>query len=455
MRIHFIAIGGAVMHNLALALHEQGNLVTGSDDEIFDPALSRLRKAGIVPDKFGWFPDKLTREVDAVILGMHAHADNPELMKAKELGLKIYSFPEFIYEHSKAKKRVVIGGSHGKTTITSMILHVLKKLGKDFDYMVGSKLEGFELMVRLSDSAPYIILEGDEYPDSAINKIPKFHLYKADIGFISGIAWDHINVFPTFENYCEQFRIFCDLIPDNGKIIFNEEDKDTVAQIHSSVSSAQKIPYHTPNYEIVNGITYLKIGEKKIPLRIFGKHNLSNMMGALEVCKQLGVDENEFADSIASFNGAANRLEKIAANDSVTIFKDFAHSPSKLRATISAVREQFSSRKIIACMELHTYSSLNKNFISEYAGCMQGADVKVVFFNPHTIELKRLENISNEEVKKLFAHDDLLIMNKQEELKSFLHAQSFNNSVLLLMTSGNFDKLDIPELIQFVLNKSE
>ncbi len=443
MYIHFIAIGGAVMHNLALALHSQGHKVTGSDDEIIDPAFTRLKNSGIIPEKFGWFPKKLNAELDAVILGMHAHADNPELAKAKTLGLKIYSFPEYIYEQSKNKKRVVIGGSHGKTTITSMIMHVLKATEKDFDYMVGSKLEGFELMVKLTDSAPVIILEGDEYPDSALNKTPKFLLYKPDIAFISGIAWDHINVFPTFENYCEQFQLFLDMVPAEGKIIYNVEDAEVKEVTDKTSSVAIKIPYCTPEYLIENGTTYYLHHGNKTSLQVFGKHNLSNMAGAFEVCKQLGVTEAEFFTAIKTFNGAANRLEKIAGNNQVTIFKDFAHSPSKLKATIAAVKEQFSGRKIIACMELHTYSSLNKEFIAEYKNCMTGADVKVVFFNPHTIELKRLEAISNVEVKKLFGHDDLIVMNKKEEIENFLYSQDYTDSVLLLMTSGNFGGMNL------------
>ena len=454
MYIHFIAIGGAVMHNLALALHTQGHKVTGSDDEVFDPALSRLKKAGILPQNLGWYPEKINSSIDAVILGMHAHADNPELAKAKDLGLRIYSFPEYIYEQSKNKKRVVIGGSHGKTTITSMIMHVLQATGKDFDYMVGSKLEGFELMVKLTDSAPVIILEGDEYPDSALNKTPKFLLYKPDIAFISGIAWDHINVFPTFEKYCEQFQFFLDMVPADGKIIYNIEDAEVEKVADKTSSGSIKIPYRTPEYVIENGTTYYLHNGNKTSLQVFGKHNLSNMAGAFEVCKQLGVTETEFFSAIKTFTGAANRLEKIASNKQVTVFKDFAHSPSKLKATISAVKEQFEGRKIIACMELHTYSSLNKEFIAEYKNCMDGADVKVVFFNPHTIELKRLDKITNEEVKKLFGHDDLVVLNKKAEIESFLHQQSFTNSVLLLMSSGTFDGMNLPEMIQFVLKQT-
>ncbi len=454
MYIHFIAIGGAVMHNLALALHTQGHKVTGSDDEVFDPALSRLKKAGILPQNLGWYPEKINSSIDAIILGMHAHADNPELAKAKELGLRIYSFPEYIYEQSKNKKRVVIGGSHGKTTITSMIMHVLQATGKDFDYMVGSKLEGFELMVKLTDSAPVIILEGDEYPDSALNKTPKFLLYKPEIAFISGIAWDHINVFPTFEKYCEQFQFFLDMVPADGKIIYNIEDAEVEKVADKTSSGSIKIPYRTPEYVIENGTTYYLHNGNKTSLQVFGKHNLSNMAGAFEVCKQLDVTETEFLSAIKTFTGAANRLEKIASNKQVTVFKDFAHSPSKLKATISAVKEQFEGRKIIACMELHTYSSLNKEFIAEYKNCMDGADVKVVFFNPHTIELKRLEKITNEEVKKLFGHDDLVVLNKKDEIEHFLHQQYFTNSVLLLMSSGTFDGMNLPEMIQFVLKQT-
>ena len=442
------------MHNLALALHSQGHKVTGSDDEIFDPALSRLKTAGILPSEFGWFPKKINSDLDAVILGMHAHADNPELARAKQLGLKIYSFPEYIYEQSKNKLRVVIGGSHGKTSITAMVMHVLRRAGKNFDYMVGSKLEGFELMVKLTADAPVIILEGDEYPDSALNKTPKFLLYKPDIAFISGLAWDHINIFPTYENYCEQFVKFVELVPADGKIIFNEEDGEVKKVIENVKSPAEKIAYHSPAYEIENGITYVKTQAGKIPMKVFGKHNLSNIEGAKAICAQLGVAENDFYKFISEFKGAANRLEFIGGNNSVSIYKDFAHSPSKLRATVNAVREQFATRKIIACMELHTFSSLTKDFLKEYNHCMTDADVKIVFFDPHTIELKRLEKITNNDVKKQFGEEDLMVMNNKSEIENFLLSCNYHNSVLLMMSSGKFGGFNLSSIVDFVLNQT-
>ena len=363
-RIHFIAIGGAAMHNLALALHQKGFNVSGSDDEINEPSKTRLANAGILPPQIGWFPEKITKELDGVILGMHARADNPELLKAQEIGMPVYSYPEYLYEHSKDKTRVVIGGSHGKTTITAMILHVLKTLGRDFDYMVGAKLEGFDTMVRLSN-APLIILEGDEYLSSPVDRRPKFHLYHAEIALISGIAWDHINVFPTYDIYVEQFRIFANQIPATGKLIYCLNDAEVKLVAESDSVKAERIPYSIPENEIVNGITYLHTKEGKVALAVFGEHNLQNLEGARNVCEQIGVDASTFYKAISTFTGAARRLELLGRNESVAVYKDFAHSPSKLKATTNAVRSQFPDRKLIACMELHTFSSLNEDFLAQ------------------------------------------------------------------------------------------
>jgi UDP-N-acetylmuramate: L-alanyl-gamma-D-glutamyl-meso-diaminopimelate ligase len=378
-RFHFIAIGGAAMHNLALALHQKGFNITGSDDEIAEPSLSRLKNAGLLPEKMGWFPEKITTEIDAVILGMHARADNPELLKAQELGIRIYSYPEYLYEFSKNKKRVVIGGSHGKTTITAMILHVLKSVGRNFDYMVGAKLEGFETMVRLSDDAQLIILEGDEYLSSPIDRRPKFHLYKADIALLSGIAWDHINVFPTYEDYVKQFQTYVDQVPDKGALIYCKEDKEVVRVVEQSASKCRKIAYGVPKHKIKNGITSLVMKDGfALPMEVFGHHNLMNIEGARLVCRKLGLSDQQFYQWIYSFKGAARRLELLARNNRTAVFKDFAHSPSKLKATTEAVKQQFGGRKIIACMELHTFSSLNENFLSLYAGSMDTADEAIV-----------------------------------------------------------------------------
>ena len=383
MNIHFIAIGGSAMHNLAIALHNKGYHVTGSDDTIHDPSKSRLEKKGLLPEAFGWFPEKITSDLDVIILGMHAKKDNPELLKAQDMGLKIYSYPEFLYEQSKDKTRVVIGGSHGKTTITSMILHVLAYHDRDVDYMVGAQLEGFETMVHLTTENEFMVLEGDEYLSSPIDRRPKFHLYKPNIALLSGIAWDHINVFPTFEGYVEQFRIFTDSLTNGGIMVYNEEDAIVKEVVESSTHPIKKYPYNTPAYEIEDGITAIDTPDGMMPLEIFGDHNLQNLAGAKWICQHMGIDEDDFYEAIASFTGASKRLEKIAENSQTVIFKDFAHSPSKVKATTEAVKKQYAQREVIACLELHTYSSLNAEFLSEYQGALdQSRQSRSILFTP-------------------------------------------------------------------------
>ena len=394
MNIHFIAIGGAAMHNLALALHLKGDTVTGSDDVIFDPSKTRLEARGILPEAFGWYPDKITSNLDAVVVGMHAKADNKELLKAQDLGLKIYSYPEFLYEQSKFKTRVVIGGSHGKTTITSMILHVLHYFDRDVDYMVGAQLEGFDVMVKLTDENDFIILEGDEYLSSPIDSRPKFHLYKPNIALLSGIAWDHINVFPTWDIYVEQFKIFIDSIIKGGSITYNIEDAEVKKVVENSENTIRKFPYQTPDYIVENGITILETDEGSMPIEIFGKHNLNNLAGAKWICQQIGIDENDFYEAISTFQGASKRLEKIAETDNAIAYKDFAHSPSKVLATTNALKNQYPDRKLIACLELHTYSSLNPEFLNQYKGALAAADISVVFYSPRAVEIKKLQAIS-------------------------------------------------------------
>jgi UDP-N-acetylmuramate: L-alanyl-gamma-D-glutamyl-meso-diaminopimelate ligase len=463
-RIHFIAIGGAAMHNLALVLHHKGFIVTGSDDEIAEPSLSRLKNEGLLPAEMGWYPIKITEDIDAVILGMHARADNPELLKAQELGIKIYSYPEYLYEFSKNKKRVVIGGSHGKTTITAMVLHVLKAVGTiNFDYMVGAKLEGYDTMVKLTEESDVIILEGDEYLSSPIDRRPKFHLYQADIALMSGIAWDHINVFPTYEEYVKQFQIYADQVPDDGVLIYCSEDKEVERVAENSKSKCKKIAYSIPRHEIKNGVTYLfrkkegtvngaRVGDggNQVSLQVFGTHNLLNIEGARMVCRELGIPDEKFYSAIASFKGAARRLELLAENETTAVYKDFAHSPSKLKATTEAVKNQFEGRKIIACMELHTFSSLNENFLSLYAGSMDKADEAIVYYNPHTIEHKKLKPITAEQVMDAFKRKDLKIFTDSVEMKSYLLAKDFRNSVLLMMTSGTFDGINLEEMARLV-----
>ena len=446
MNIHFIAIGGAAMHNLALALHLKGDAITGSDDEIFDPSKSRLSAYGILPKAFGWFPEKITAKLDAIVLGMHAKADNPELLKAQELGLKIYSYPEFLYEQSKFKTRVVIGGSHGKTTITSMILHVMHYFNRDLDYMVGAQLEGFDVMVKLTDDNDFIILEGDEYLSSPIDRRPKFHLYKPNIALLSGIAWDHINVFPTWENYVEQFSIFVDSIVEGGSITYNIEDVEVKKVVEGSENTIRKFPYQTPEYQVENGITILETEEGSMPIEIFGKHNLNNLAGAKWICQQMGIDENDFYEAISSFQGASKRLERIVETENCVAYKDFAHSPSKVMATTNALKNQFPNRKLIACLELHTYSSLNPEFLTEYKGALDAADVAVVFYSPHAVEIKKLKAISQQQIADAFQRDDLIIYTNPTMFKDFLFSQQFNDTSLLLMSSGNYGGLDFDEL---------
>lgn len=447
-KIHLIAIGGSAMHNMALALHEKGYIVSGSDDEINEPSRSRLQKAGLLPAHIGWFPEKITSDLDAVILGMHAREDNPELQKAKALGLKVYSYPEYIYEATKDKIRVVVGGSHGKTTITAMILHVLKTLEIETDFMVGAQLEGFDTMVRLTRTARFAVIEGDEYLASPIDRRPKFHLYRPNIAIISGIAWDHINVFPTFENYVEQFDRFINLIEPGGHLIYCEQDAvlKKVAENNRHLNNAQKHPYSIPENEIKDGVTYLQEEGTQIPLLVFGDHNLMNINGALKVCLQLGISKADFYSAIISFKGAAKRLELVHKREGFNFYKDFAHSPSKLKATTQAVKKQFPNRKLIACMELHTFSSLNETFLNEYQGAMNAADEAIVYFNPHTITHKKLKEITIDQVLHAFHRSDLIVFTKSEEVTAYLKQKEWTGKVLLMMSSGNFDGVDFTKL---------
>lgn len=448
MRIHFIAIGGSAMHNLALALHAKGEVVTGSDDAIFEPSKTRLAKQGLLPEKEGWFPEKITTDIDAVILGMHAKEDNPELIKAKELGLKIYSYPEFIYEHSKDKTRVVIGGSHGKTTITSMVLHVLNYNGIEVDYLVGAQLEGFDRMVNLTNENDFILIEGDEYLSSPIDRRPKFHLYEPNIALLSGIAWDHINVFPTFENYVDQFKIFIDKITNGGILIYNEEDAIVKQIAEDSTNPIRRIPYTTLANEIVEGVAYLVTSEGPMPLEVFGQHNISNISGAKWVCQNMGVDEDDFFDAITSFKGASKRLEKLYDKDTTVVYKDFAHSPSKVKATMKAVREQYPNKKLVACLELHTYSSLNADFLSEYEGSLDAADQAVVFYSLDALKIKRMPEISADQMKTAFALSTLATYTNAGDFKIYIKTLNLKDSVLVFMSSGDYGGLDLNEYVQ-------
>ncbi|MBN1650977.1 MAG: peptidoglycan synthetase [Bacteroidales bacterium] len=454
MNIHFIAIGGAAMHNLAIALHLKGNNISGSDDEIFEPSRSRLEKYTLLPEEFGWFPDKLSRNLDAVILGMHAREDNPELLKAKALNLPVFSYPEYLYEQSKAKTRVVIGGSHGKTTITAMVLHVLQELGYAPDYMVGSKLDGFDVMVRLSDDAKIMVLEGDEYLSSPIDRRPKFHLYKPNIALLSGIAWDHMNVFPTFEIYKAQFAKFIDLIEKDGTLVYCKTDQNVLEIAKNRREDIRAFAYGACDSMIINKQTYIVFEAKRFPLKVFGDHNLQNINGARYVCQALGIKPLDFFKAISTFAGTSNRLELLGENKNTKIFKDFAHSPSKLRATTSAVKNQFDKYMLLACMELHTFSSLNKDFLSQYKGSMNDADIPVVYFNPETIAHKKLAPLTVDDVNNAFENKDLLVFTDTEKLRLFLINQKWTQLNLLLMSSGNFGGLDYHALADDILENS-
>jgi UDP-N-acetylmuramate: L-alanyl-gamma-D-glutamyl-meso-diaminopimelate ligase len=451
-KVHFIAIGGSAMHNLAIALSRKGYKVTGSDDEIFEPSASRLKKQGIFPESIGWNQNNISFDLDAVILGMHARADNPELLKAKELGINVFSYPEYLYQQSINKKRIVIGGSHGKTTITSMILHVVSKLNIDVDYMVGAQLEGYDCMVKLTDSSPFMILEGDEYLSSPIDRRPKFHLYKPHAAIISGIAWDHINVFPTFENYVEQFKIFCECIEPNGTLIYNNEDTEVKKIGEAFKNKINTVAYNTPNYVVTDTGTKVEFDSSWYSLQIFGAHNLQNLMGAMRLSVEIGIKPNQFLDAMVDFKGAGKRLQKVVESDSFVMYKDFAHSPSKLMATTKAVKEQYPDRKLVACMELHTFSSLKKEFLPLYQNTMDKADYALVYFNPHVVAHKKLEPITIEQVKNAFGKS-VNVVNQTKDVLQFINSFNFENKVLLMMSSGTFDGINYDVLGQELKNK--
>ncbi|NLI72993.1 MAG: peptidoglycan synthetase [Bacteroidales bacterium] len=452
-KVHFIAIGGSAMHNLAIALHKKNFYeVTGSDDEIFEPSYSRLKENGLLPKKTGWFPEKIHKQLDAVILGMHARPDNPELVRAKELGIKIYSFPEYLYEQTRSKTRIVVGGSHGKTTTTAMILHVMRKTNFKADYMVGAQIDGFENMVSFSEDARVAVFEGDEYLTSSLDPRPKFHLYKAHIAVITGIAWDHINVFPTFENYVEQFSKFIETMEIQGRLIYFDGD-DNLKRIVRNTDRIDVVtfPYNTPKYEIKDGVTYIKTRNGLVPLKIFGEHNLQNLEAARLACKQVGIMDDKFFEAIADFPGASNRMQKIVDKPDRVAFKDFAHSPSKLKATVKATKAQYPDRKLIACMELHTFSSLTEEFLPQYANSMKDADIAFVYYNPKVIKHKRLKELNPDDVKTAFGGENISVFTDSEELQNKLREFNYENTALLFMTSGNFSGINLIEFAKELL----
>ena len=451
-RVHFIAIGGAAMHNLAIAISKKNDfLVTGSDDEIFEPSYSRLKKNGLLPAEMGWFPERIHSGLSAVIVGMHATIDNPELLRAKELGLKIFSFPEYLYQQTRSKTRIVVGGSHGKTTTTAMILFVLKQLKIDADYMVGAQIEGFDNMVKLSYEARIAVFEGDEYLTSPIDRRPKFHLYKPHIAVLTGIAWDHINVFPTFPVYVEQFKKFTDLMEVQGRLIYFDGDENLNQIVTGLRRDIVPFAYNTPKHEVRNGVTYLKTKKAEVPLKIFGEHNLQNMEAARLACRQIGVTDQQFYSVIKDFPGASNRLQKIVETENAVAFKDFAHSPSKLKATVNAVKSQFPDRQLIACMELHAFSSLTEDFLPQYAGCMEQADMAFVYYNPEVIQHKRLKEIDPEQVKNSFGGNNLEVFTDSAALQAKLRSLNYDNTALLFMTSGNFSGVQLIEFAEELL----
>ncbi len=447
MKVHFIAIGGSAMHNLAIALSKKGYQVSGSDDEIFDPARRRLLQYGLLPEKFGWFPEKINQSIDEVILGMHARADNPELIRAKELGLRIFSYPEYLYEQSKDKTRVVIGGSHGKTTITAMILHVLNFHDIKTDYMVGAQLDGFDVMVKLTNNAPFMVIEGDEYLSSPIDPRPKFHLYKPHIALLSGIAWDHINVFPSLDNYVDQFRRFIHCIEPDGKLVYCREDELVQAIVKEEASDKLCLfPYSLPHYTVAEGKTIIhEDGENHI-IQVFGKHNLLNMNGAKTICQQLGITTIMFFEAITSFKGASRRLEKIYEKPSLTVYRDFAHAPSKIKASTEAVKEFHPEKYLIACIELHTYSSLSKEFLSQYKGALDSADKAFIFYDPHALALKKLPDIFPDDILQAFDKPGARVFNKKEDILNAVKEELNKPACLLFMSSGNFGGLDFNTL---------
>jgi UDP-N-acetylmuramate: L-alanyl-gamma-D-glutamyl-meso-diaminopimelate ligase len=451
MRIHFIAVGGAVMHNLAIALQEKGFSVTGSDDEIFEPSRSRLASYGLLPEKFGWFPDKITTGLDAVILGMHARADNPELLKAQELGIKIMSFPEFIYDQTRNKKRIVVAGSHGKTTTTAMIMHVFRTLGVKFDFMVGSLIDGYDTMVGLSDDSEIAVLEGDEYLTSALDTRPKFHLYMPDIAIINGIAWDHINVFPTFEDYVGQFRIFASKIHEGGTLIYFSGDRETKKIADNLAGNIRKIPYSVHGYFQNKKGFFAATHNRTVPLRIFGGHNMQNLSAAKEACLAAGITEDDFYSAIRTFEGTSNRLQKLVENETGIAYLDFAHSPSKVRATVEAVAERYPERNVIACLELHTHSSLNSAFLPQYSGTLGNAAAALVCYNPEQFRIKKLEPFTKEDISEAFAGKNVKVFDDPVAMFSFLKSARYRSPVFLFMSSGDFNGYDVKKFSEELL----
>jgi len=453
MRIHFIAIGGAVMHNLAIELHRKGHDVSGSDDEIFEPSSGRLKAYGLLPQEDGWHPERITGEIDIIILGMHARSDNPELVRAREIGIEIQSFPQYLYEQTKNKKRIVIGGSHGKTTITSMIMHVLKECNMEFDYMVGSQLDGFDSMVGLSDNSQVAVFEGDEYLSSAIDPRPKFHVYRADLAVINGISWDHINVFPSFDNYLEQFRVFTDSISEGGKLIYYKGDPLVENIAEGARPDIQTVPYSIHGYFQNRKGFFAATHSRVQEMKVFGEHNMQNLSAALMVCKELGISDDDFYESMGRFSGSGKRLQLLSESEECAIYIDFAHAPSKVRATVNAVSERYPDRRLVACLELHTYSSLNEDFINNYRDSLCEADKSYVYFNPHAIEIKRMHMLNKQKVKQSFGKGNISIIDDSDELFYKINEEAESGTVYLFMSSGDFNGFSLESFAEELIKK--
>ena len=443
-KYHLIAVGGSVMHNVAIDLKDMGHIITGSDDEIYEPSRSRLQAKSLLPEEMGWHPEKIDVTLDAVILGKHARIDNPELKKAQELGIPIYSFPEFISKHSKAKRRVCIAGSHGKTSTTAMIMHVLRKMDMTFDYLVGAKLDGFEKMVKISD-ADVLICEGDEYPSSALDNRAKMLHYNADISVITGMAWDHVNIYKTYESYKDAFRRFLKSMPEHGVCFFDQSDEVLNHMMQNEIFDVKRISYDAlePNKKSVlewEGNTY--------DLKVFGRHNMLNMNAARLVCAELGVSADEFFNAMSDFKGAAKRLELISENKPV-IYRDFAHAPSKCQATVEAVRSRYGQSKIKAILELHTFSSLDQKFIKNYKGTMNNADEAIVFYDEHALKMKKMPELEAAKVANSFDHAHIEVISDPKHLaKAIKNSQNDGTEVLLIMSSGSLAGIDLNQLLE-------
>lgn len=456
MRVHFIAIGGSVMHNLAVNLADQGHQVTGSDDQIVEPSKSRLQKVGLLPEKLGWFPEKITEDLDAIILGMHAAADNPEVKRAEELGIKIYSYPEFVYQQSEDKIRVVIAGTYGKTTITSMVMHVLKKLNREFDYLVGAQLEGFGSLVKLTAHSPVIIIEGDEYYASALDYQSKFLYYKPNIALISGVEWDSFRTHIEEERYYDQFRSFITTIVPRGTLIYNKDSKHLVDIVEETKEcKINRHGYKMPEYTINKGVTYLDLGETKIPLKVFGKHNLSNIMGAYTVCEWLGVKRDEFYEAIQDFKSSIRYLEFVAGTDTSVVYQDFAHSPAKLRSSIHAIKEQFPYQALVTIIELNAYDVIEDDKFYAYENTMQGSDHAVAFVNLENVKNLNI-NVTDLEAKleKVFNHPSFRVITSVAVLGDFLESFKSNGHNLLFMSSNSHSGVNMASFADKFLKES-